>query len=214
MADTKISALTAVVTPATTDELAINQSAVSKRMTLAQLETHLQSRGMPRVKSCSSQHSVSSTTPTEVTDLSMTVEAGTYVFDYSLILQSATVTVGPQFNWNFTGTTTKSNWWFEYADLSSTLLAAIGTMAHDTSTSTLGFLMAKAEDDEATSATGNMGPIATTNSVQTINTNILAKIRGLLVCSTSGDIALWHGSETATATSVEVGSSLVVVRTA
>lgn len=37
MADTKISALTAVTTPATTDEFAVNQSGTSKKMTLAQI---------------------------------------------------------------------------------------------------------------------------------------------------------------------------------
>lgn len=38
MADTKISALTAVTTPATTDELAVNQSGTSKKMTLLQAD--------------------------------------------------------------------------------------------------------------------------------------------------------------------------------
>jgi len=37
MADTKISALTAVTTPADTDEFGINQGGVSKKMTLAQV---------------------------------------------------------------------------------------------------------------------------------------------------------------------------------
>jgi hypothetical protein len=151
-----------------------------------------------------------------VTDLSYTVPAaGTYLFDYRLLVQTALITSGATFNWNFTGTTTTARWWFEYADLSATLLAAIGTMAHDTSTSTLGFLMAKAEDDQATTAVGNMGPTATTNSVQTINTDHLAIIRGILVCSTTGDIELWHGSETAGNNStVSAGSSLTVIRTA
>lgn len=40
MADTKISALTAVSTPAGTDEFAVNQGGVSKKMTLAQLLTN------------------------------------------------------------------------------------------------------------------------------------------------------------------------------
>lgn len=39
MADTKISALSAVATPAGTDEFAVNQSATSKKMTLAQIDT-------------------------------------------------------------------------------------------------------------------------------------------------------------------------------
>lgn len=170
--------------------------------------------GTPRTKQLASQHSISVIAPTKVTGLDMTLEPGVYTFDYRLLVQTATITVGPQFNFNFTGTATKAKWWFMYADLSSTLLAAIGTMAHDTSTSTLGFQMAKAEDDFATTAAGNMGPVATTNSVQTINTDHMVQITGIIVVSVAGNIELWHGSETATATSVETGSSLVVIRTA
>jgi hypothetical protein len=215
VADTKVSGLTAVTTPASTDEFPINQAGTSKKETMAQLVTYLQTLGMNRVKRLNSTHSVSSATPSKVTDLDMALEAGTYTFDYRLIQRSATITVGLQYNLNFsTGTVTGKGWWFQYADLSSTLLAAIGTMAHDTSTSTLGFQMAKAEDDFATTAAGNMGPIATTNPVQTTATDIMAKITGILVVTVAGTLELWHGSETATATTVEVGSSLVVVRTA
>lgn len=214
MADTKISALSAVTTPATTDEFVVNQGGTSKKVTLAQLSTHLGTLGNNRVKHLGSQHSVSSTTPTKVTGLDLTIEAGTYTFMYTIIERTATITVAPQYNFNFTGTTTKARWWFQYADLSATLLAAIGTVAHDTSTSTLGFQMSQAEDDMATTAVGNMHPFATTNAVQTAATDLMVTINGIIVCSTSGDLQLWHGSETATATTVEVGSSLVVVRTA
>lgn len=40
MADTKISALTAVATPSSTDEFGVNQSSASKKMTLAQVSTY------------------------------------------------------------------------------------------------------------------------------------------------------------------------------
>lgn len=40
MADTKISALTAVTTPAATDEFAVNQGGASKKATLAQVSAH------------------------------------------------------------------------------------------------------------------------------------------------------------------------------
>lgn len=40
MADTKISALTAVATPASTDEFGVNQSGASKKMTLAQVSSY------------------------------------------------------------------------------------------------------------------------------------------------------------------------------
>lgn len=213
MADTKISALSAASVAAVANELAINEAGTSKKISITQLVTLLQTLGMPRVKQLTSQHSISSATATKVTGLDMTLEAGTYTFNYSIIEQSATVTVAPLYGLNFSGTATTAKWWFVYADLSSTLLAAIGTVAHDTSTATLGFQMAKAEDDFATT-TPNMGPSATTNAVQTTNTDLLVQITGLIEVTVSGDLQLYHGSETATATSVEVGSSLVVIRTA
>lgn len=213
MADTKVSALTAASAIDADDELVIIEDGNSRRLTLAQLLTYMQTVGNNRIKHCGSQHSVSSTTATEVTELQMALEAGTFTFEYYIIERSATITVAPLYGLNFTGTTTKSRWWFEYADLSSTLLAAIGTAAHDVSTSTLGFGMRQAEDDYQTTAP-NMHPFATTNPVQTQAVDILVKITGLIVVGVAGNLCLWHGSETNTATTVEIGSSLVVVRTA
>ena len=212
MADTKISALTAATVAAVANELAINEAGRSKKISGTQLVTLLQTLGMPRVKLLGSQHSISSTTATKVTGLDITLEAGTYTFQYYIIEQSATVTVAPLYAINFTGTVTTQKWWFQYADLSATLLAAIGTVAHDVTTSTLGFQMAQANDDFGTTVP-DMHPFATTNAVQTTNTDILVMITGLLEVTVQGNLELWHGSETATATSVEVGSSLVVIRT-
>jgi hypothetical protein len=56
----------------------------------------------------------------------------------------------------------------------------------------------------------NMG---TTVGVSTANVDIGWRITGLLIVTAEGDLELWHSSETATATSVEVGSSLIVIRT-
>lgn len=224
MADTKISALTALtganaaggdlLTVVDISDTSMAASGTNKSITLTELEEYLERlAGLPRIKRLGSAHVATTTACTKVTDLDLAVTAGTYYFDYRLLIQSATITVGAQFNFNFTGTTTTARWWFCYADLSATLLAAIGTMAHDTTTSTLGFQMAKAEDDMATTAVGNMGPIATTNAWQTINTDHMVQITGLLVASGSGNLELWHGSETATSTTVSVGSSLVVIQT-
>lgn len=185
------------------------------KMLVSNFVAAMQIRGFNRVKRLGTQHSISTQACTEVTDLTMALEAGTYSFDYKLLGQAnSAATSGPWFNFNFDGTATTARWWFQYADLSATLLAAIGTAAHDTSTQTLGFQMAKAEDDMATTASGNMAPAGTPNSVQTTNTDILYKITGLIVVSVAGNMELWHGSETAVATSLSVGSSLIVVRTA
>ena len=122
MADTKISALAAASAAAAANELAINEAGTSKKLTIAQIVTYLQANGMPRVRQLTSQHSVSSTTATKVTDLDMTLETGTYTFEYYLYERSATITVAPLFGLNFsTGSATRFNWWFQYADLSATL---------------------------------------------------------------------------------------------
>jgi hypothetical protein len=185
----------------------------NKKITLQELEEYFEKlAGLPRIRHLNSQHSVSSTTPTKVTDLDLVLAgAGTYTFDYRLIVRAATAGVAPQFNWNFTGTTTKARWWYEYADLSATLLAAIGQAAHDVTSQTLGFGMRQAESNEATTAAGNMGP---SGGLQSTATDTLVCITGLLVAAGAGTIELWHGSETATATTVEVGSSLISVQTA
>lgn len=222
MADTKVSALAALtganaangdlISVVDVSDLSMAASGTNKQMDLDELVIALQARGMSRVKRAA-DHAISSTTATEVTDLTMTLEAGTFTFDYRILEQSATVTVAPKFGINFTGTSTALNFWFQYADLSATLLAAIGTVAHDVSTSTLGFQMAMAEDDESTTAP-TMHPFATTNAVQTINTNHMVAIKGIIVVSVAGDLELWHGSETSTSTTLMAGSSLVVSRTA
>lgn len=209
MADTKISALTAASLAALANELAINEAGTSKKISLTQLKTLLQTLGMPRVDVLTAQHSISSMTATAVADLTQTLEAGTYVFQYSLIVRSATATVSPMYGVNFTGTATKAKMTMQYSDQSATLLAAIGT-ASAVGTTALGFGMSQSVTAESTT-TPNMGHVG---GVGTIAADIFITIQGVIVVTASGNLELWHGSETATATSIEAGSSLVVVRTA
>lgn len=191
-------------------ELAVNDAGTSRKITIDQIRTLFDDMGLPRVRRLNSQHSNSSTTPTKVTELDMTIEAGTYLFEYTLLVRAATGGVAPVFNFNFTGTGAP-RWWYQYADLSATLLAAIGQAAHDVTTQSLGFQMAQAEATEATTAAGNMGPAG---GLQSTATDTMVKITGIVVVTVTGNLELWHGSETATATTVEVGSSLIVHRTA
>jgi len=48
MADTKVSGLTAVTTPAATDEFPVNQGAASKKVTLLQIQSNPVILGQPR----------------------------------------------------------------------------------------------------------------------------------------------------------------------
>jgi len=210
MADTKISALTAATVAALANELAINEAGTSKKLTVQQIKDLLATLGLPRVTRLNTQHSISSTTGTEVTDLSQTLEAGTYTFKYSLLVRSATATVSPLLGVNFTGTGSP-RMHFRFADESAALTAEVHTMS-DQGATAFGFISGMANSVETTTAP-NMGSTAT-NAVSATATDILVIIEGIIVVTASGDLELWHSSETATATSVEVGSSLVVHRTA
>ncbi len=184
----------------------------SKSATMTQLVTYLQTLGMPVVKRLNSQHSNSSTTATIMADLSATLDAGTYTFDYRLLVRTSSATVSPMLAINFTGTAAVKNFWFEYADASATLLAAIGTI-DDVGASSVGFGMRSAQNAYATT-TANMGNTSSANAMSTTTTDHMVQITGIVIVTASGSLDLYHGSESGSATTVEIGSSLVVVRTA
>src|SRR6188472_3791015 len=99
MADTKVSALTAVGTPAGTDEFPVNQGGTSKKMSLTQIGTFVgplvtssgaaPATGAAHQGSAGSQTFVLNTADNAVTTvetvLSITsVLAGTYYFEYHI----------------------------------------------------------------------------------------------------------------------------------
>ena len=75
MADTKISGLSAVTTPADTDEFAVNQGATSKKVNLNQLTTYFEQRGRQNNASVANQ-SPTGGTDTYVTGSDVAIPAG------------------------------------------------------------------------------------------------------------------------------------------
>lgn len=246
MADSKISALSAVAPSALADELAVNQSGTSKKatvqqvhdsigllaasssiaaanivplaqssvakaMTLTQLVTYLQTLGMPRVLKLGSQHSISSATGTKVTGLDMTLEAGTYVYKYHLLIQQATSTSdGPQFGINFsTGTAVVKahalRWWD-----ATTAITAETHIMDNIGIKTAGFVSGMASNAYTTTSP-DMG---TTVGVAATGANIMAIIEGIIVVTVQGNLELWRSSEGANASTTEIGSSVSIIRTA
>lgn len=179
-----------------------------KGESLGDISTFMETLGKPRVKRNNNRHLIASTTGTEVTDLNMTLEIGTYVFQYALIVQSSLSTSPPMLGVNFTGTGTPLSH-FRFADATNALTAEIHSM-DDMGVKTWGFISGMASNAKSTTAP-NMG---TTVGVANINSDILCWIEGIIIVTASGDLELWHSSETAVNTSVEVGSSLIVTRTA
>lgn len=205
MADTKVSALTAVTTPALTDEIPVNQGGTSKRLLVSQLEDLI---GLKKGR-VASDHTLSATTATEVPlTPTPTLVAGTYMFQFNLIVRAATATVSPMYGINFTGTITKILTMLRYSDAGG---LATGTGVADDVGTTAGSMISGMTIKAASTTAPNMGH---TGGVGAINTDVLVIIEGILVCSTGGDLELWHGSETATATSVMADSTFMVTKVA
>lgn len=212
MADTKISALAAASAALTTHEYAVNEGGTSKKVTAAQLKTLLAlANGLPRVIKLTGQHSIASTTGTKVTGLDMTLEAGTYTFQYNLLIRQATSTSNaPQFGINFsTGTAAVHGFGLRWWDASTAITAETHIM-DNVGIKTAGFVSGMTHNAYSTTAP-NMG---TTVGVAATAADIFCIIEGLIVVTVQGDLELWRASEGANASTTEVGSSLVVIRTA
>jgi hypothetical protein len=212
VADTRISALTAVVTAATTDQFPVNQGGTSKRETIAQLKTLLAAaNGLPRVAQLTGQHSISSATATKVTGLDMTLEAGTFVYTYSLLVQQAASTSdGPQFGINFsTGTAAVKAHGFRFWDATSAITAQT-FIVDNIGVKGFGYISGGVSNAYTTTAP-DMG---TTVGVAATGANLFVIVEGIIVVTVQGNLELWRASEGANASTTEVGSSLVVIRTA
>ena len=150
-------------------------------------------------------HAISSTTATEVMQ-APTLAAGTYVFEWFIVGQSATTTVGLKFGVNYTGTATT----FVARLEQGTTGAAAATGVVDGTIATLtGNVLEHSSAITETTAAPNLGP---TTGVSTVNENALYTIRGVMVVTNGGDLELWHGSETATSTTVKAGTSLILTK--
>lgn len=181
----------------------------TKKITAATVLAGLQFLGgVPRVKRVGTQHANATVTGTKVTDLDIALEIGTYIFNYYMITRSATATTGIQFGVNFTGTGTPIEH-FRFMD-NATVINTDTHAMDDQGSLAFGTVQGMANRVKTTTAP-NMG---TTVGFATAATDTLCMIEGLVIVTVAGNLELWHSSETTTSTTVEVGSSLMVVKTA
>lgn len=221
MADTKISALTAIDAVAGGDEFAANDvSAVaSRKVTATQLKTFMGptlisgNSGAANAAAAPSDtwqlltaNATANSTTTLATVMTTTgLAAGTWFFEYYIVWQSATATVGVNFAVDATGTVTRYRATRHY----QTTGAAAATGVSDGSSTTLtGQLV------EHMSARADAGALGPNTGVDTINVDQFDLIRGIVVTSTSGDLLLQHASETATSTQVMADTMLLLKRLA
>ncbi len=160
----------------------------------------------PVVVSLASDQSNSTTTPTELTGLSVVnLQPGTYVANYYIWYQNGATTTGIRFDLNFTGTVTVFLWNQSWVDASATAATAA---ADQDAVAATGHVYAAF----ASRAKGSAGR-GTTISVDTANGDMLMRIEALFIVTVAGDLELWHGSEVAAISTVKAGSSLILHKT-
>lgn len=232
MPNTKLSALPAIVAVSGTDEFYVNQDGVSKKETLSQMATFLntspQFTGTPTaptalrgtnttqlattafvqealvhfLKATSGDQSNSTISMVKVSEIDVSgVGPGVYTFEYFVRAQSSDIATTLKFAVNHTGTTSV----FMY-DL---FFTHTGVINHN-----------DAFDQEYNASTGAIWACQATRiknttlgpqwQLDTINADVLYIIKGLMIVASSGTLELYHGSSGAFATTVKVGTSLVM----
>lgn len=148
----------------------------------------------------------STVTAAKVTGLDLACGPGTWIFEYFLRFQSATATVGPKLSVNHSGTVT--SFMATETFLTTGTTDSTGVMDQDvTAAATVVAGMAQR-------AKGNAATMIAVAGVDTINSDVLIQISGLLVCTVGGNMELYHASETATATSIMLDSVLRLTKMA
>ncbi|MDQ3158881.1 MAG: hypothetical protein M3P98_01970, partial [bacterium] len=155
-------------------------------------------------KSVASDHVNATTTATKVTDLDTTLAAGTYAFKYRIMDTTTLGTTSPSYGVNFTGTDTAHKMTLLYP---STGTAAISGVADDVG-ATAGQIYEHVAVSAYATTTANM----LHTGGQTVTNVVQKTIEGIIVVTVSGDLQLYHGSETANSTSLKAGSSVVITK--
>ena len=202
MADTKVSALPAVTTPAGTDEFPVNQAGTSKKLTLAQVKAFA---SPDTYSTLTSTQANSTTTAASATGLEQTLAAGTYLVKVWVVYQAAATTTGVEFYLNHTGTVTRivATWY------TLTTGGAATTGIADQAT-TLTAQMMEGKGQRANNAT--TGP---TQGVDTANADQFAVLEGIVVVTASGTLQFKFASEVASsAVTLQVGTTMTVTKVA
>jgi len=201
MADAKISDLTAVTAAAAAQEIPVNDAGTTKKLTVAQLKTLL--GGVTCVALAANATANATTTAAVITNLTTTVGVGTWVFQYWIRYQSSVTTTGVKFSVNHTGTVTSFTANLRYTSTGGAAATAAATQAGNSATGNIH----ESFSARAKSTAAGMGP---TVSVDAANSDMLCVMEGLMVVTVSGNIELYHASETAASTQVMAGSCLIL----
>jgi hypothetical protein len=161
----------------------------------------------PKSRSLAAAHAISSTTATEVTGLELTnLTPGRYLARYYLLVQSATTSVGIGLGINFTGTPGKKK---ILSYMPSTGAAAATGVYDDEANIGGGSLMEARTTSNFSTTAPNM---LNTGGFAAANLDAMVIIEVMLNVVATGNLELWHSSETATSTTVSADSFVQLFR--
>lgn len=216
MADTKISALTAVATPAGSDEFPVNQGGTSKKLTLDQAHDYMRTvisgnsgtanqggAGHETWQVLTSPAATNGTTTIATVMTTSSLPAGTYWYRYDIISQSALTTTSQKFSVDFTGTVTKTVYHLFFPSQGVTAATGVADQDINVTTGAVWSHLSTRTDNTT------LGPLT---DHDTANADVHYVIEGILVCSTSGNLLLGHASEVAANSTVQSGTTLVIKR--
>lgn len=157
-------------------------------------------------KRLASDYTNSTVTASKVTNLDFPVPAGTYVFEYYLLYQSAATTTAIKLSVNHSGTVSKIAYWAR--NLTGLATAADGIGDQDVLTTTGGVMQGWAA--RAKSAAATMVGVG----VDTANADMLMVVEGIVIVTADGNLELYGASEVAASLiTILAGSSLRLTRT-
>lgn len=161
--------------------------------------------GDPLMRSTHADRTTASTSLTAVTDLTLPLGLGVYVFNYILIQQSAATTTGQLSSVNFTGTKGIFGYW-------KTWLAPVSTASDDVATGAFttaagGVLSGYAARTPTNAGTGSI------TDVDVINVDVMVQIQGIISVTVAGNLELYWAPEAAANATLKQGTSLLAWRT-
>jgi len=164
-------------------------------------------RRNPRTKKLLNNHDNLTTTGTEVTELTIDLEPGTYHIKWVIINRSSVTTTGVGIGINFTGTITAGA--IVRRSVSTITTAANGITEEESGVAlvTGGVINAWASKSLSTTAPNMMSA-----GVGAINVSVVDIIEAIFVITVAGDLQIWHSSETANSTLFMAGSCVICTR--
>ena len=204
MPDVKISALTAATTAPLATSIPVNEANVSKRLTVEQLADLI---GVYKVR-LTGDHTLSSTTGTEVMAITIPSIAGTWWYEMNILASTGTAADAPVLGVHYTGTVTATSCRHCLVAPSVSTTTSGSVAVDDVGTKSGAFTMAFPHTAFSTTAPNLY--FATGHA--TISTNVLYYIFGVIVTTgtSGGSLKLYHGCEGTNASTVAAGSSITV----